>query len=578
MLSTSLLHLAALLAVVSANPLGHRAMAVHERRVAVPPGFVHSGSVPAGEEITLRIALTSTDMAGLEKTVYEISNPANAKYGQHLTPAEVDEFVKPTAEALAEVTEWLSDNGITATSASNAGDVLKITIPISKADELLSTEFSSFKHVASGTESIRTLAYSVPASLKPFIKFVHPTIAFVAPLYHGKPGVTAINTKRALGQQKRELVVEERATAPASCAGIVTPACLQAFYNIPTAKATSSATNVLGVSGYIEQYANNADLQRFLRTLRPALLNTTFTLQTLDSGINDQTLSLAGIEANLDIEYTVGIAGGVPVTFISVGADSNDDVSGFIDIVTSLLGESDEVRPKVLTTSYGFNENELPLALSTGICDAYMQLGAVGTSVMFASGDGGVGGVQSVECTVFVPSAPSGCPFITSVGGTTGLPPQVAASLSGGGFSDHFVRPAYQEDDVATYLASIGDQYAGLYNTTGRGFPDVAAQAEVVEIAWKGSFWLIGGTSAACPIFASIISLVNDQLLAAGKPVLGFLNPFLYSAAGRAAFVDVVSGTNPGCDTEGFSSKAGWDPVTGLGTPDYNLLLTAVGL
>jgi hypothetical protein len=73
------------------------------------------------------------------------------------------------------------------------------------------------------------------------------------------------------------------------------------------------------------------------------------------------------------------------VTFISVGADANDDVSGFIvrtfiylfilkidadafwmqDIVTSLLGESDEVRPKVLTTSYGFNENELPLALST---------------------------------------------------------------------------------------------------------------------------------------------------------------------------------------------------------------------
>jgi tripeptidyl-peptidase-1 len=64
-------------------------MAVHERRIAVPSGFVHSGSVPAGEEITLRIALTSTDMAGLEKTVYEISDPANAKYGQHLTPAEV---------------------------------------------------------------------------------------------------------------------------------------------------------------------------------------------------------------------------------------------------------------------------------------------------------------------------------------------------------------------------------------------------------------------------------------------------------------------------------------------------------
>jgi hypothetical protein len=117
-------------------------------------------------------------------------------------------------------------------SASNAGDVLKITIPISKADELLSTEFSFFKHVSSGTESIRTLAYSVPTSLKPFIKFVHPTIAFVAPLYHGKPGVTAINTKRALGQQRRELVVEERATAPASCTSIVTPVTILLFLQI----------------------------------------------------------------------------------------------------------------------------------------------------------------------------------------------------------------------------------------------------------------------------------------------------------------------------------------------------------
>ncbi|KAJ7267165.1 peptidase S8/S53 domain-containing protein [Mycena rebaudengoi] len=206
---------------------------------------------------------------------------------------------------------------------------------------------------------------------------------------------------------------------------------------------------------------------------------------------------------------------------------------------------------------------------------------------------------------------------ITSIGGTTGLPLQVAASLSGCGFSDHFIRPAYQEYDVATFLASIGDQYASLYNTTDRAFPDVAAQAEVVVVAWNCGYepyrrlvahsrtspdlakFLVGGTSASSPIFASIISLsttsssppvicyyfgptlrqiFNSASFVAGKPVLGFLNPFLYSAAGRAAFADVVSGTNPGCHTEGFSSKAGWDPVTGLGTPDYNLLLNAVGL
>jgi subtilase family serine protease len=54
---------------------------------------------------------------------------------------------------------------------------------------------------------------------------------------------------------------------------------------------------------------------------------------------------------------------------------------------------------------------------------------------------------------------------------------------------------------------------------------------------------LVDGTSCASPIFASMIALVNDRLLAAGKPVLGFLNPFLYSTTGRASFTDVTSGT-----------------------------------
>ena len=130
------------------------------------------------------------------------------------------EFVKPTAEGLAAVTEWLSENDISPKSVSNAGDLLQITIPVSKADELLSTKFSTFKHVESGVESIRTLEYSVPASLKPHIQFVHPTIAFTAPL-RGPRGVTAINTKRALSQEKRKDPVEER--YPASCATVITP-------------------------------------------------------------------------------------------------------------------------------------------------------------------------------------------------------------------------------------------------------------------------------------------------------------------------------------------------------------------
>ncbi|KAF7344287.1 Serine protease S53 [Mycena venus] len=566
--------LLAVLAVSSANPMGRRAMTVHESVAAVPSGFVHAGSVSPSQEITLRIALAQSDIAGLQEKTYAVSDPANALYGQHLTVDEVGKFVRPTSVTVSEVSEWLSENGITAKNVSPAGDLLQITVPVSKANTLLGTQFSAFKHVASGKTSIRTLSYSIPASLQQHIQFVHPTVAFIPPLH--LPSVNAIAVKR-------EVVVEERAAptsnaVPASCATVANTSCIQQIYNFPTAKANNSAQNVLGVAGYIDEFANFADLALFLQNLRPDLVGSNFTVVEIDDGENDQTQQNAGIEADLDIEMTVGLAGGVPTTFISVGEDNIDDADGFIDIVNSILATPAETRPTVLTTSYGFNEEDLPLSLAVAMCNAYMQLGAVGISVLFSSGDGGVGGVQPTECTTFVPSAPGGCPFITSVGGSTGVPPQVAASLSGGGFSNFFPTPDYQAGDVAAYIASIGDQYAGLYNTSGRGMPDVALQALNVEIAWMGSFWLVGGTSCASPIFAAMIALVNDRLLAAGRAPLGFLNPFLYSPAGRAAFTDVISGTNPGCNTDGFSAGPGWDPVTGLGTPDFNRLLTAVGL
>ena len=73
---------------------------------------------------------------------------------------------------------------------------------------------------------------------------------------------------------------------------------------------------------------------------------------------------------------------------------------------------------------------------------------------------------------------------------------------------------------------------------------------------------LAGGKSAAVPVVSGIIALLNDARLRAGKPTMGFLNPFLYSSAGAAALNDVTTGDNPGCNTNGFPAKAGWDPVS----------------
>ncbi len=81
----------------------------------------------------------------------------------------------------------------------------------------------------------------------------------------------------------------------------------------------------------------------------------------------------------------------------------------------------------------------------------------------------------------------------------------------------------------------------------------------------------VGGTSASSPIVASLITLINEERLQVGKGPVGFLNPVLY--AHPEMFNDIISGNNPGCGTDGFSTAPGWDPVTGLGTPDYGKMV-----
>ena len=107
----------------------------------------------------------------------------------------------------------------------------------------------------------------------------------------------------------------------------------------------------------------------------------------------------------------------------------------------------------------------------------------------------------------------------------------------------------------------------GLYNPSGRAYPDLAAQGYHYSTIWNGTLLPLDGTSASTPTaLAAIFSLVNDDMIGKGKPPMGFLNPWLYSA-GHKGFMDVVHGSAVGCGTHGFPAKKGWDAVTGFGTP-----------
>ncbi|KAJ2981143.1 hypothetical protein NUW54_g10910 [Trametes sanguinea] len=382
-----------------------RSMQVHDSRQTVPSSFQLVGPAPPDTMLNLRLALVRGNMTGLESVLMDVSTPSSPLYGQHLSKEEVETFMAPKPESVAAVNAWLKENNIVTTKATPAGDWLSFSVPVNQASKLLNAEFSVFNHTASGTTAIRTLAYSIPSDLQGHLDLIHPTTSFVQP-----------QTGRVMNFVPRKdgnapLVTNRTSAAvPASCQSQITPACLQALYGIPTAPATVK-TNQLAVSGFIQQFANQQDLKTFLGSLRPDLPpSTTFSLQTLDDGENPQVLSEAGLEADLDTQYTVGIASQVPITFISVGPNNQDgDLSGFLDIIEFLLSETSQ--PQVLSTSYGSNEEDIGSAMAKNLCSAYMALGARGTSILFSSGDGGVSGTQSQRCTSFVPTFPSGCPL-----------------------------------------------------------------------------------------------------------------------------------------------------------------------
>lgn len=223
-----------------------------------------------------------------------------------------------------------------------------------------------------------------------------------------------------------------------------------------------------------------------------------------------------------------------------------------------------------------------------------MKLGLAGTTFLYSSGDYGVAGNGGQCCTkakcaggtynnggrgTFNPSFPGTCPYVTSVGatqivaGASVTAPEIACQsviYSGGGFSNVFPIPSYQSSAVASYFANHRPSYTSTkYNNSGtvRGFPDVAANGANYVIGLDGSLQLIYGTSASSPTFGGVVTLINEARANVGKGPVGFINPVIYQ--NPTAFNDITSGGNQGCGTAGFTAVTGWDPVTGLGTPNY---------
>jgi tripeptidyl-peptidase I len=355
-----------------------------------------------------------------------------------------------------------------------------------------------------------------------------------------------------------------------------------------------------------------SDGELFVKKYRPDeySIAQTFPQLTIADGPGDYPLTPEELaastskEANLDLQAIAGITYKTPIISYSTGgsppfipSESTPDNTNepYLVWVNWLLEQKS--FPQVISTSYADDEQTVPASYARRVCEQFAQVGARGTSLLFASGDSGVGPYG--ECVSndgkntekFLPLFPPSCPYVTAVGATKNFEPEEVAYrpafvgphgvahgnyTSGGGFSNIFEQPAYQKKVVSDYVKGLKGEYKTLYNQKGRAYPDIAAQGLYFAYFWNGTEGVISGTSASTPLTSGIISLVNDALLASGKRPLGFLNPWLYSV-GYKGLNDITIGSAHGCGYDGFPAVKGWDPVTGLGTPDFPKLVKLAG-
>ncbi|KAF9807690.1 hypothetical protein IEO21_08104 [Rhodonia placenta] len=565
--------------------------------VAPPRGWTKTKAAPADHLIELRIGLPQPNFAVLEQHLYEISDPFHERYGVHLSKEEVEALVAPHPESIQLVDEWLASHGVPldALSRSPAQDWVTIRIPVSMAEEMMKTEYHVWVHDASGAARVRTTSYSLPEHLHAHVDVVQPTTSFArfrrdAATYHfAGDAPAAIKTDAPY----ISIPSAYNGQVNASCNASITPTCLKELYNAVGYVPAAAGENKLAVTGYLGQNANLEDFHLFNEAFVPEAADSTFDVVYINNGTNDQSPDAAGVEANLDTQYAFGLTYPTPSMFYTTGGsppfvpddlnptNSNEPYANWLEYILN-----DPSPPQTISTSYGDDEQTVPESYAKRVCASFAQLGARGVSLSFASGDHGVGDGDSdpatQQCytnnglneTKFIPLFPASCPYVTSVGATWYIPEEVYY-ISGGGFSNYFSRPAYQELAVDTYLSKlVPGTYAGLYNPSGRAYPDVAAQGQFFNLFVGGVEGQIGGTSAASPTFAGLVSLLNDARLARGLAPLGFLNPLLYAigAVFPDGFNDIVGGSNPGCGTEGFNATVGWDPVTGFGTPNFGNL------
>jgi subtilase family serine protease len=306
---------------------------------------------------------------------------------------------------------------------------------------------------------------------------------------------------------------------------------------------------------------------------------------------NQDMVNWAG-ETALDVQIIHSIAPDANIVVMTSPVDEVEGTSGLPQFLQLEEYAVNHHLGNIISQSWG--ASEVTLGDQAGQQEiaqwtSFYQQATTQEGITFftGSGDNGATDMSNSTATVLSTTAttsfPSDEPWVTSAGATrlsnqNGTYCETAWNMSGGGFSQFFKEPSFQQQLPSSDQGELNGQ---------RGVPDIAANGDPSS-GWPifvlGQQQLIGGTSAASPFWAALMAIA-DQM--AGHP-LGYINPALYKLGLGSTysqdFYDTTEGNNSmaagtygpatlASSVQGYSAVSGWDPITGLGTPNAAKLI-----
>jgi kumamolisin len=509
---------------------------------SLPPGATKIGPADPDQRIQVTLFLRRGSSPKQFPSLAKIGSLPPAQR-QHLSRAQFAATHGTRPADIKKVRSFAAEYSLKIVEASRSRRSVILSGTVAAFSRAFSVELNSYKH-STGTCRMRTGTIQIPTRLEGIVE-----------------GVFGLDNRPQAKPHFRIRKNVGNAANPNASSGSYTALQVAQAYNFPTeTDGTGQTIGILELSGGFKA----ADLTTYFTSL--SIKTPKITAVSVDGATNSPTGSADGPdgEVELDIEVAGAIA---PAAQIAMYFTPNTD-QGFLDALTTAVHDT-TLKPSVVSISWGGPESSWTQQAMSAFSSACEDASTIGVTILAASGDdgstdGSAGGTPTVDF-------PASSPYVLGCGGTKlALSGETISSeqawnelsagegATGGGVSEFFALPSFQQS------ASVPKAPNGF---VGRGVPDVAGDADPetgYSVVVDGQQTVIGGTSAVAPLWAGLLARINQSLGAS----VGYLNPLLYSAKAESSLHDITSGNNGS-----YSAGPGWDPCTGLGSPNGAALL-----